>query len=99
MEIAHQISFRLYGLPLVQRSQYVKIDRHRLSYLSWIERINCAYCGYANGLLQYSARIAGDTEKYWCGIKHKKDRRFVEPTHHRDLLEYGDEKSFNEKFV
>ena len=30
LEIYHQICFRLYKIPLVNRKKYVKIDRHKL---------------------------------------------------------------------
>ncbi|MFC1768834.1 hypothetical protein ACFLZX_03650 [Nanoarchaeota archaeon] len=98
IEIYHRTCFRLYRIPLIRRSKYIRVDRHRLKYLSPFEKINCAYCGYANGLLQYSAKIAGETEKYWCGIKHDKNEDFVEPSHHKDFLEYDDEKNFDKEF-
>lgn len=98
LEVYHRICFPLYGLPRVQRSSFIRIDRHRLSYLSWYEKICCAYCGYANGLLYYASRIGGATERYWCGIRHRAGGGFVEPSHHRGFLEYGDEKGF-QKFV
>ena len=97
-EVYHNICFRLYGIPLIKRSKYIKIDRHRLEYLNRIDKINCAYCGYANGLVNYLQAIAAETEKYWCAIKHKKDNNFVEPKHHQSFLEYGDKAGFEEKF-
>jgi hypothetical protein len=93
-EFYHQICFRLYKIPLVKRSAYIKIDRHKLKYLTKWERLNCAYCGYANGLMHYASTIAADTEKYWCGIKHEKDPNFIAPEHHKDFLEYGDENGY-----
>jgi len=94
MEIFHQICFRLYNLPLIKRSQYIKIDRYKLRYLSTREKINCVYCSYANGLAHYFTVIAAETEKYWCGIKHAKDPHFIPPEHHKDFLEYGDEEAY-----
>ncbi|MCK4319426.1 hypothetical protein KAW38_02540 [Candidatus Micrarchaeota archaeon] len=94
LEIYHQICFRLYRIPLVPREFYIQIDRQRLSYLPWYEKITCAYCGYANGLASYSMRIAGETEKYWCSIKHKKKKGFFEPEHHKDFIEYGDDEAY-----
>jgi len=95
LELYHQICFRFYKIPIIKRSSYIKIDRHKLKYLSTWEKINCAYCGYANGLMHYASVIAGETEKYWCGIKHQKDPNFIPPEHHKDFLEYGDEESYN----
>lgn len=94
LEIYHQVCFRIYKLPLVRRSSYIKIDRHKLKYLTWWEKIHCAYCGYANGLAHYFTAIAAETEKYWCGIKHQKDPNFIPPAHHKDFLEYGDEEGY-----
>jgi hypothetical protein len=91
LEIYHRVCFPLYGLHLIKRRNYIRIDRHKLKYLNWFEKINCAYCGYANGLVHYAMIIAGETEKYWCGIKHKKYGKFVEPAHHKNFLDYGDE--------
>lgn len=94
MEVYHRVCFWLYGIGYVKRSKYIKIDRHKLAYLAWYEKIACAYCGYANGLLAYSVEIAGETEKYWCGIMHKKYSGFVPPKHQDEFLKYGDEQGF-----
>lgn len=96
LEIYHQIGFRLMKIPRIRRGNYVRMDRHKLSYLMWYEKIGCAYCGYANGWLRYASVIAGETEKYWCGIMHKKYNGFKTPEHHKDFLPYGDEKAFDE---
>jgi hypothetical protein len=64
------VCFRLYRIPAVKRSDYIIIDRHHLAYLNSIEKINCAYCGYANGLIAYAREITARTEQYWCPIKH-----------------------------
>ncbi|MBT3297840.1 hypothetical protein HN385_02865 [archaeon] len=99
IEIYHQICFRLYKLPLIKRSSYIKIDRHKLSYLDPLEKINCAYCGYGNGLIAYTSKICSDTETFWCGIKHNKDKNFNEPDHHNKFIEYGDESDLNSKSI
>lgn len=52
------------------------------------------YCGYANGVLHYTSVIAGETEKYWCGIKHKSDAEFIAPHHHNEFIDYGDEEAY-----
>jgi hypothetical protein len=96
LEIYHYIGFRLYGLPLVERAKYIRIDRHKLPYLGPVAKLNCIYCGYANGLLAYAARIAGDTEAYWCGIKHEAGNGYIEPAHHKYFLKYGDEVAYRQ---
>lgn len=87
------IAFRLYRIPAVDRSLYVVIDRHRLQYLNWIERFNCVYCGYANGVIAYVREIAARTEQFWCPIKHA---RRVLGSHNRyaRFLEYGDAQDY-----
>lgn len=96
MEIYHRVAFPLYGLPVNKRSNYIRIDRQKLSYLSPVSKIYCMYCGYANGVTAYSVKIAGDTEKYWCGIKHQSGNGFVEQPHQKDFLEYNDKKAYEE---
>ena len=98
IEIYHRICFPLYKIPLVKRSNYIKIDKHKLKYLRITEKIGCVYCGYANGWANYSSKIAGETEKYWCGIKHKKYKGFVEPKHHKSFVKYGDEREFKKRY-
>ncbi len=98
VEVYHHVCFSLYGLEIVDRKKYIKIDRHKLKYLSFLEKISCAYCGYANGLAGYTSEIGARTEEYWCGIKHQKDANFIEPEHHREFVEYDDEEGFNKKY-
>lgn len=94
MEVYHRVAFPLYGIPRVQRSKYIKIDRQKLSYLRAMEKVNCMYCGYVNGLFAYAVQIAGETEKYWCGIKHEQDPNFAAPKHHEEFLKYGDKEGY-----
>ena len=44
------VCFPIYGIPRVRRADYVIFDRGRLKYLNLLERFNCLYCSYANGL-------------------------------------------------
>lgn len=88
LEIYHKVAFYLYGIEYVNREEYIKIDRHKLSKLNPIQKLNCVYCGYVNGLLAYSVQVAAETEKYWCGIKHENRDGFVQPQHHNDFHEY-----------
>ena len=87
------ICFPLYGMPKVQRRRFIAIDRHRLSYLNSIERLNCVYCGYVNGLIAYVREIAARTEQYWCPIKHA--RKILDP-HRRyaRFADFGDSEEF-----
>ncbi len=40
----------LLGLPKVRWADYVIIDRHRIRGMSGLDKFNCMFCGYANGL-------------------------------------------------
>jgi hypothetical protein len=42
-------------------------DRGKLCYLNLLERINCAYCSYGNGLIAYVVEIAARTEQH-CAL-------------------------------
>lgn len=64
------ICFPVYGIPRVKRSEYFVYDRVKLSYLNGIEKFNCAYCSYGNGVIAYAREVAARTEQYWCPIKH-----------------------------
>lgn len=86
LETYHRICFPVYGIPYIKRSAYIRIDRHKLSFLSPIEKVHCMYCGYCNGLTHYASQIAGASEKYWCGIRHEQKEGFQEPLHHKDFL-------------
>ena len=47
------ICFPVYGIPKVRRSNFLVFDRHHLAYLNILEKLNCAYCSYGNGLIAY----------------------------------------------
>ena len=87
------ICFRVYGIPQVKRSRYMLFDRSGLAYLNAVQKLNCAYCSYANGVVAYVREIAARTEQYWCPIKHA---RHVVGAHLRyaQFGEYGDAEQF-----
>tara|TARA_Y100000310_G_scaffold339842_1_gene433779 strand:- start:3004 stop:3435 length:432 start_codon:yes stop_codon:yes gene_type:complete len=97
-EIYHQVAFRICSIPLVKRSHHIRVDRHKLQYLSWFDKLNCVYCGYANGLLRYASEIGARSERYWCAIRHKKNKGFVEPISHKGFLKFGDKSSYLKKY-
>ncbi len=100
IEIYHRVCFPLYGYPYVKRSDYIRIvDRAKLPYLSWAERLGCAYCGYVNGWLHYASVIAGKTEHYWCAIAHLEERGYVPAEHEKDFVKYGDEAELRKRYA
>ena len=64
-----------YGLKKVARKDFILLDRHSLPYLNWIERINCDYCAYFNGVIAYAREVGGRTEQHFCPIRNATRRR------------------------
>ncbi len=89
------ICFPIYGIPKVRRRDFIVFDRHHLAYLNLIEKFNCAYCSYGNGLIAYVREIAGRTEQYWCPIKHA-SRILGTHSRYRRFLDYGDAQSYHD---
>ena len=89
------VCFPIWGVRRVRRSDYVVIDRHRLAYLNGIEKLNCVYCGYANGLIALLREVASRTEQFWCPIKHALRIKGAHPRY-RHFLEYGDAAAYRD---
>jgi hypothetical protein len=99
LEIYHRIAFPIYGIPYVKRSEYIHIvDRAKLPYLSWSEKLGCAYCGYVNGWLHYASTIAGRTESYFCAIAHLEVRGYIPSEHEKSFVKYGDEAALRKRY-
>jgi len=89
----HAVCFPLLGIPKVKRSDYLVFDRHHLAYLNLLEKLNCAYCSYGNGLISYLKEIVARTEQYWCPIKHAR-RILAAHSRYGNFVEFGDAESF-----
>jgi hypothetical protein len=90
------ICFPVYKITKVRRRDYLTFDRHHLAYLNIIEKINCAYCSYANGAIAFAREVAARTEVYWCPIKHA--RRVLGPhPHYQGFADFGDAGGFREQ--
>ncbi len=63
------ICFRVYAIPQVKRHTYIVFDRSGLAYLNVLEKVNCAYCSYVNGVIAYVREVGARTEQFWCPIK------------------------------
>jgi hypothetical protein len=98
LTVYQRICFRLYDIPRVKRSDYVIIDRHHLAYLNSIEKLNCIYCGYGNGVINYAREIISRTEQYWCPIKHARKIIDAHPRY-ENFLDYGDATAYPVKLV
>ena len=95
--IYQAICFPAYKIPKVRRRDYIRIDRHQLVYLNWIQKLNCVYCGYCNGLIAYVREISARTEAFWCPIKHAMRTRGLHP-YHAAFAAYGDGENFREEW-
>ena len=91
--VYQHICFRAYGIPRVKRSDYFAYDRAHLAYLNLIEKINCAYCSYGNGLMAYGREVVARTEQYWCPIKHARKVMAAHP-YYTGFVDFGDAQSY-----
>ena len=91
--VYQHICFRAYGIPRVKRSDYFVYDRAHLAYLNLIEKINCAYCSYGNGLMAYGREVVARTEQYWCPIKHARKVMAAHP-YYTGFVDFGDAQSY-----
>ncbi|MBC8520173.1 MAG: hypothetical protein H8D24_07185 [Gammaproteobacteria bacterium] len=87
------ICFTLWGMGRVRRRDYWLMDRGHLAYLNAIEKINCYYCSYANGLASYISEVASRTEQYWCPIKHARRVQHPHPRYWR-YSDFGDAEAY-----
>jgi len=94
--VYQHICFRAYGLPRVKRSDYFVYDRAHLAYLNLIEKINCAYCSYGNGLMAYGREVVARTEQYWCPIKHARKIMAAHP-YYTGFVDFGDAESYKQE--
>jgi hypothetical protein len=99
MELYHRIAFPIFGIKTVKRSQYIRIiDREKLPYLTWYEKIGCMYCGYVNGWLHYASVVAGRTQNYFCAIAHLEGRGFIPSEFEKSFAKYGDEATLRRRY-
>jgi hypothetical protein len=90
------ICFSIYGIPKVCRGDYLQLDRSRLAYLNFLERLNCEYCAYGNGILAYAVEVAARTEQYWCPIKHALRMKSIH-SRYRFFFDYGDAEHYRQQ--
>jgi len=98
ISLYQHICFRIYDIPLVRRADYLIIDRQHLDYLNIIQKFNCIYCGYGNGVIEYAREVLARTEQYWCPIKHAQ-HTLSQHKRTQKFFDYGDANSWNQKLV
>ncbi|MEQ8861678.1 MAG: hypothetical protein RIC56_23805 [Pseudomonadales bacterium] len=93
--VYQQVCFRIYGIARVRRRDYLLFDRRLLGYLNAVEKANCVYCSYANGVVAYVREVAARTEQFWCPIKNARRPR---DTHPREaaFFAYGDAEAYQQ---
>ena len=94
--VYQHICFRAYGLTRVKRGDYFVFDRAHLAYLNLIEKINCAYCSYGNGVMAYGREVVARTEQYWCPIKHARKIMAAHP-YYTGFVDFGDAQSYKDE--
>jgi hypothetical protein len=91
--IYQAVCFRAWDIRRVRRRDYIATDRHHLAYLNGIEKANCLYCSYANGLVAYVREVAARTEQYWCPIRHARRVRGIHDRYEA-FAPYGDARAY-----
>lgn len=88
-----RLCFPLYRIQLVKRSDHMAFDHQHLAYLNLLEKFNCLYCSYGNGVVSYAREIIARIEQYWCPIRHA--RRLLEThSHYNQFVDYGDAEAY-----
>jgi len=89
------VCFPVYGIPKVRRRDYLVFDRADLPYLNAVEKFNCFYCSYGNGVAAYTREVAARTEQYWCPIKHARRMRAAHDRYPR-FFDHGDAEAYRQ---
>ena len=98
VSVYQAICFRAYGIPQVKRHRYLIFDRAGLPYLNLLEKLNCAFCSYVNGVVAYVREVSARTEQHWCPIKHAKRVLGAHPRY-AAFQEYGDGEHYRERLL
>lgn len=93
VSIFQAVCFPAWNIPKVKRADYLIFDRVHLGYLNAIEKLNCAYCSYANGVIGYVREVAARTEQFWCPIKHAQ-RRLAAHDRYAGFTDFGDAEGY-----
>lgn len=96
------VAFWLAEIEFPKRKAHIQvIDRAKLSYLTFYEKLGCMYCGYVNGIMAFYKEVANTAEKHWCGILHESKKGFITQEHQvaHKFAKFNDEKEFDEKYT
>lgn len=95
ISVYQAVCFPIYGIPKVRRADYLVFDRSDLPYLNIIEKFNCFYCSYGNGVVAFAREVAARTEQYRCPIKHARRLHGAHERYPR-FFEHGDAEAFRQ---
>lgn len=95
ISVYQAVCFPVYRIHKVRRADYLLFDRSDLPYLNAVEKFNCLYCSYGNGVLAYAREVAARTEQYWCPIKHARRLRGAH-LRYPQFFEHGDAEAFRQ---
>jgi hypothetical protein len=84
------VCFPIWSIPQTRRHRFLRFDRAKLTVLNPLQKLNCFYCSYANGVLAYATEVASKTEQYWCPIKHGDEPVGVHKRYHAFARHDGD---------
>lgn len=107
MLLFNRIYFWVRNQKPIARRAYLRFDRHQIDHLSFVDKIWCEYCEWANGTLQWTSDITKEIERRYCPIKNKLPpdgekpkawrEKFLEYDHTSDeLREYYEEQYIDE---
>lgn len=96
IEIYHRVCFYLYDMEYIDYRNHFRFDRHRIGGISPLQKFNCIYCEYGNGLASFTKEVIGKTEAFWCPIKHE-DSPESPHAYYQQFMEYGNGRNFEEK--
>ena len=95
VSIFQAVCFPAYGIQKVRRRDNLVFDHRYLAYLNPLEKLNCAYCSYANGIIAFFREVAGRAEQHWCPIKHARRILAAHP-HYSEFADFGDAEAYRQ---
>jgi len=90
--------FRVYKIPIVQRSENFRFNKKELAELNLIQTINYLGISYTGGVIALARKVFAETERYWCPIKHAKKMLGYHDLYD-EFAEYGNAEEFFKKYA
>jgi hypothetical protein len=67
------IYFWFYRQKPISPKAFFHFDRHKITNISFWDKVACEYCELANGTLQWMLAIINEIERRWCPVKNQCD--------------------------